>query len=158
MAIGFEMAQSIKYGVLKFHRPKVTAIMDLVEYNEPLIRDMLDLPDVFYIKFRPLPPKLNGKYVSSTKQAIISARLTPRSIMKTLFHELVHAEQYHTGKLKRELCMKRRQYVSLWDGKEFNFVNFRKNYDKYRSLPWEVEAFGRETELLVEFLGKAKTP
>lgn len=158
MAIGFEMAQSIKYGALKFYKTKITAIMDLIDYNEPLIRDMLDLPEVFYIKFRPLPRKLNGKYVSPTKQAIISARLSPRFMMETIFHELVHAEQYHTGKLTRKLCERRRQYVSVWDGQEFDHVNFRKSYDKYRSLPWEVEAFSRETKLYKEFLAKAKTP
>lgn len=158
MAISFKIAQSVKYGKYKARRSTIVAIMDLIEYNEPLIREMLDLPDNFSINFKPLSRLLNGRYSSLFKEASINAKLSPRSIMQTLFHELVHAEQYHTGKLKRELCMKRRQYVSLWDGQEFDFVNFRKNYDKYRSLPWEVEAFGRETELLVEFLGKAKTP
>jgi hypothetical protein len=156
--IQFKIAQSIKYGKYKVYKDKIYAIMDLIDYNEPLIREMLDLPDRVCINFRPLSRSLNGRYSSLTQQASVNCKLTPRSLMKTLFHELVHAEQYKTGKLKRELCLKRRRYVSLWAGQEYDFVNYRKNYDKYRSLPWEVEAFGRESELLVEFLGKAMTP
>jgi hypothetical protein len=158
MAIEFKIAHSIKYGKYKYYKNVIVAVMDLIDYNEDLIRDMLDLPDRLKIEFKPLSHKLNGRYFSMTNKVVINNKLTPKALMQTLFHELVHAEQYKTGRLKRELCVRKRKYVSYWNNVEIDSADFRKNYDKYRNLPWEMEAFGREEELLKEFLRKATTP
>lgn len=158
MAFNFKIAESCKYGKYKTLRTKVVAVMDLLNYNEPLIRDMLDIPDTINFVIRPLPRLLNGQYSFMRNKVSVNAKLPARFMMQTVFHELVHAEQYKTGRLRRELCTKKRKYVNFWNNQQLDMVNFRKNYDKYRNLPWEMEAFTRETELLTEFLSKAKTP
>ena len=158
MAIEFKIAQTVKYGKYKPYRPNVTAVMDLIDYNEDVLRDMFDLPDKFRVHFVPLRRLLNGRYFSMTRTVVVNIKLTPKSMMQTFMHELVHAEQYKTGRLKRELCVRKRKYVSYWNGIETDSADFRKNYDKYRGLPWEMEAFGREEQLLKEFLQKARTP
>ena len=158
MAIEFKISQQVKYGKYKACRPAVTAVMDLIEYNEDVLRDMLDFPEKIRVEFIPLRRLLNGRYFSHRHTVAINSKLTPKSMMQVLMHELVHAEQYKTGRLKRELCVRKRKYVSYWNNTEVDHADFRKSYDKYRNLPWEMEAFTRETELLTEFLNKAKTP
>jgi hypothetical protein len=154
----FKVAHSCQYGKYKKLRTKIRAMSDLLEYNEPLIREMLDLPPNINFVFRPLSRLLNGQYSFTTNRVSINAKLPVKYMMQVIFHELVHAEQYKTGRLRRELCNRKRKYVNIWNNQEMDLINFRKDYDKYRSLPWEMEAFTRETELLAEFLKKAKTP
>lgn len=158
MAIEFKIAQSVKYGKYKPYRPTVTAVMDLIDYNEDVLRDMLDFHDKISVEFAPLSRLLNGRYFSHRRAVALNAKLTPKAMMQTFMHELVHAEQYKTGRLRRELCVRKRKYVSYWNNLEVDSADFRKNYDKYRGLPWEMEAFGREEQLLKEFLQKARTP
>ena len=158
MAFEFKISQQVKYGKYKPYRPTVTAVMDLIDYNEDILRDMLDLPERIRIDFVPLRRLLNGRYFSHRHTVALNAKLTPKSMMQTFMHELVHAEQYKTGRLRRELCVRKRKFVSYWNNIEVDSADFRKNYDKYRNLPWETEAFGREEVLLKEFLQKARTP
>ena len=61
-----------------------------------------------------------------------------------LAHELVHAEQYHTGKLKH----KNNRWV--WtEGRKKLEVEYCEayNHTKYMQFPWEQEAYGRQQQL-----------
>lgn len=55
---------------------------------------------------------------------------------ETIGHELVHAEQYMTGKLAIDAGYHR------WNGQRV--VCRGSTYAAYRNLPWEVEAFDRQ--------------
>ena len=68
------------------------------------------------------------------------------NILKTLAHELVHVKQYVMGELKyttHGMVYKRTTYSP-------------KNFFDYFETPYEIEAYGREVGLLVNFLARWK--
>ena len=77
-----------------------------------------------------------GQYRDSSELVEISYKLKPKDVMKTLAHELVHAQQYDTGKL----VYKNR--VHYFDG--VPVLSSGTTYKAYRRLPWEKEAFGKQ--------------
>jgi hypothetical protein len=70
----------------------------------------------------------------------ISKRLSVKDIIRTLFHELVHVKQYATGNLQSA------GFAQRWMGKEVT--------GEYENLPWEIEAFQLEEEMMKEFYGE----
>lgn len=60
----------------------------------------------------------------------INKRLVTKSIIKTVIHEMIHVQQYAEGRLTQ----------TDWMGQPHPNL-------PYRELPWEIEAFARETEL-----------
>jgi hypothetical protein len=60
----------------------------------------------------------------------INKRLVTKSIIKTVIHEMIHVQQYAEGRLTQ----------TEWMGQPHPNL-------PYRELPWEIEAFARETEL-----------
>ena len=68
----------------------------------------------------------------SIARTSIGKKMTMKSMMQTLAHEMVHAKQY----LRGELC----GYSMSWKGKK------PRNY-KYENAPWEREAYKLEAEL-----------
>lgn len=158
MPFSVEIAYSIKYGKHKTYRQDVEALKGLIEHNEPLIRSMLDLPHFVHIRFKPLPKRCYGRFNSFTKIVDVSPAQNPYDAMKAILHELVHLEQYNTGKLQRGMSKTKRQYIYYWLGREVEYPDPIANYDKYLNLPWEKEAFGRESKLLEKFIKKARSP
>ena len=68
------------------------------------------------------------------------------TILQTLAHELVHVKQYVMGELKyttHGMVYKRTTYSP-------------KNFFDYFETPYEIEAYGREVGLLVNFLARWK--
>jgi hypothetical protein len=60
---------------------------------------------------------------------------------ETLAHELIHAKQLLKGELKDIGGFK-----TLWKGEEYvNLRGFLKE-EHYKNLPWEVEAYSRQSE------------
>ena len=74
----------------------------------------------------------------------ISSRLPWDSALEVLAHELVHAEQYMQGRLKKS-WMKKKGWVHQWNG-HVN-TNRGSTYQAYRNQPWEIEAWSRQAEL-----------
>lgn len=72
----------------------------------------------------------------------IAKRLSPKEAIRTLFHELVHVKQYVEGRLVTE------GEVNRWEGIVW--------IDKYENLPWEVEAFKLEEEIMNSFTERTK--
>jgi hypothetical protein len=79
------------------------------------------------------------------------------SILTTLCHELVHAEQHHEGRLdiqyERTGTSKNGfptyEWVRRWNGEVHQAPSaaYSGFGTAYRELPWEAEAFGRQNEL-----------
>jgi hypothetical protein len=63
---------------------------------------------------------------------------TQRKMLETIGHELVHAQQKREGRLRFT------PNGEYWNGK---LVEHRGTYYSYRNLPWEAEAYKRQTEL-----------
>lgn len=64
------------------------------------------------------------------------------TILSTYAHELVHVDQFHTGKLEMI-----RPRVYQWYGDEIEIpVDY--SHEQYMNFPWEYEAFTRQFDLI----------
>ena len=63
--------------------------------------------------------------------------------MEVIAHELVHAEQYHTGKLKKKYN-RGKGWLHHWNGTPGKKGT---TYKAYRDQPWEQEAWNRQMYL-----------
>lgn len=68
----------------------------------------------------------------------LAKRLSPKESIRTLFHEMVHVKQYVSGKLEAGAVQK-------WEGIVYE--------DDYENLPWELEAFELEEQMMETFGG-----
>lgn len=66
----------------------------------------------------------------------LDSNASPREILQTLCHEMIHIKQFATGEFKMGMAKSR------WQGR--NIVH---NDLDYKQLPWEVEAFKNEKKL-----------
>ena len=115
-----------------------------IELTLDAYRKVLDIPS--NVKFRICTfkgEKTQGLYVSDTKTVCILPRADLEEFAQTLSHELIHAEQFKTGKLEH-IKVPRVGYRLAWKG---NIGSKGTTYKSYRSQPWEVEAFGRSKEV-----------
>jgi hypothetical protein len=125
----------------------------------PHFRAQLDLPENIMIRLAKTKKRANnGNWCQSEKTATIDPRTLHRfrnlsNILDTLAHELVHAEQYFTDRLKVGRDDLSGKYGSFWMG---SFVHSKgATYNSYKNLPWEKEAFGRSGKLYMEALVSA---
>lgn len=122
-------------------RARIDSQAALIERAMPVFYELLHIPRYVSIRIAGLKARtLRGKYVHTEKTAELSHKLANDRLLTTLAHELIHAEQYNTGKLKNEWsdC----GWVHSWEG-DIN-TNKGTTYQAYRNQPWEIEAFGRE--------------
>ena len=75
--------------------------------------------------------------------ATIDCRLGWAKALEVIAHELVHAEQYHTGKLKKKY-VQRKGWLHHWNGSPGKKGT---TYKAYRDQPWEQEAWSRQMYL-----------
>jgi len=66
--------------------------------------------------------------------------LGARTILGVLAHEMVHVKQYVRGQYRGELS-RNGKMRRIWLGKQYSVA--------YMKRPWEIEAFGREMELVI---------
>lgn len=136
------IADSIRYGRYKAYLPNANRIADLVTKAMPHARKMLVLPEHIVFHIRPLGGKYNGVYMNFFNKVELEVRRTNLgSILETIMHELVHAEQFHQGRLKLKSGMYHWNDVAHKVGND--------TYAKYRARPWEAEAFERQDQLAV---------
>src|SRR6056300_1624635 len=74
----------------------------------------------------------------------IDKNQTPRQMIHTLLHELVHINQYATGRLVSGEGRK----PNRWLGKP--------NYDDYANQPWEIEAYDLDKKMMRNFVRLCK--
>lgn len=85
-----------------------------------------------------------GRYYHGTKVAQIDYRTRDIYFLKTLCHELVHAEQYHEGRLINTFDDRKRVWRFEWHGEK---TNQGTTYKAYRNQPHEIEAWTRQESL-----------
>jgi hypothetical protein len=90
-----------------------------------------------------------GQYWSGQKLVVVRPSKDVLRFFSSLAHELVHAEQYHEGRLQvlRTINGYVRHYKEKNDDNEQVVKSKGKTYNAYRNLPWEVEAFSRQDEI-----------
>lgn len=77
-----------------------------------------------------------GFYDHVTKEIYLNVLLTPQAVVRIMLHEMCHANQYHTRRM-RDVKINNR-WGTWFDG-EFHANTNAKNND-YWGSPWEVEA------------------
>ena len=100
--------------------------------------DYLDLDVDLTIEFESLKKHQCGfcDYDDDEVIVTIAKRLSLHEMIVTLFHELIHVQQYASGRL---------QHGSKWLGKVYKCA--------YEELPWEIEAHEMESVMMKEFGG-----
>jgi len=73
----------------------------------------------------------------------LSRKISGKTILQTLAHEMIHIKQYAYGETNEEL--------NVWKGEPIDSDNI-----DYYDLPWEIEAYGREQGLFSKFVVKEK--
>lgn len=136
-----KIADSILYGRYQRHKDQAKKVFNLIDMAMPHARKLLDLPDNINFVIRPNGGKYNGSYNYKGRRVNIDPRRENLgTILSTICHELVHAEQYHTGRLSKSGIA-----TSLWNGEAVK--NKGTTYKAYRNQPWEIEAFDRQEDL-----------
>ena len=112
----------------------------LDRFNEAIVFAIkfLDLDLDISIEFEDLPEyhfgsadydELDGEIEASVA---ISSNISEVDAITTMFHELVHIRQFHTGMLESGPQLR-------WLGETYDC--------DYKDLPWEKEAYAKEKEL-----------
>jgi outer membrane protein assembly factor BamB len=122
------------------HSKSSARIVEMVKIALPILRTLLHFDENVTIRVAPIKARnTNGRYYAGEKVAEIDCRLSVSKALEVLCHELVHAEQYYTGRLAWN---GRTQY---WNGEAS--YNRGTTYNAYREQPWEQEAFDRQAKL-----------
>lgn len=127
------------------HRAKAHVMAALIEEALPHFQKLLDIRDNTVFRVATIKGKFSGRYWNTSNLVELSPRLSIMQVLQVMAHELVHAEQYNTGRLMPELDKSKGRWVDIWEGKVHSGRGT--TYKAYRSLPWEVEAYSREKGL-----------
>lgn len=134
------IATSIRYGNYKRYYKTAQLQAEFTKMVLVYARKILELPEKgISVHIKPIRGNCNG---NCNRFFLINMETRRRSMgdfLVVLMHELVHAEQYITGKLSG----------NKWHGIEYKRGS---TYKKYRALPWEEEAWGRQEELAQQIL------
>ena len=132
----------------KVLRPKADLVILIIQKTLPEFKKLLNLPNGLTFRVAPIKAKrTRGVYVVGERLVEIDPRQRATDVLTTIAHELVHAEQYHEGRLKIEYLRGHGQ-VHMWNG-EF-VTNKGSTYQAYRDQPWEKEAFERQVTIAEE--------
>lgn len=87
-----------------------------------------------------------GEFDHDESDNVIILKLHPKlrgvDLLHTIFHELVHAEQFLSGIYNLD--------NSTWKGTDYSGVDYKKR-------PWEVDAWNREKKLYKDFKREMKS-
>ena len=86
---------------------------------------------------------VHGECFTGGRQIILDAKLRFDVLLKTLCHEMTHAQQFQSKRLKFK------NGYDMWEGMAWNesMSTARTPHGVYRSAPWEVEAYAAEKTL-----------
>ena len=125
-------------------------------YLDTLVSEGLDVLGLKgeYVMIKDMNPSLKGSLGSETelRAFIIGERnqyiiyvddLNREESLTILSHELIHLQQYSSGRLIRM-----EDHFMMFDGEAYNV-----NEIPYKERPWEIEAFKNETDLKIKVGG-----
>lgn len=132
------------------HGETANPVGELIRKTIPEFKNLLKLPTDLIFRVAPIKSRTtNGHYNSTDKLVTIDCRLPLTAALEVLAHELVHAEQYHLGKLKKKFST-RKGWMHYWNGEA---GNKGATYKSYREQPWEQEAWSRQVVLARQVSG-----
>ena len=118
-------------------------VVTAIETTLPAFKEILTLPDNLKFRICTFKGRTKGCYIYETRTVCLTAMPKWENVMLTLAHELVHAEQFYTGKLEH-VKVPRKGYRMAWNGAVGSKGT---THNAYLNQPWEKEAFGRQQEL-----------
>lgn len=121
----------------KHHKQYGDVAEKIVAVALPVLKEKLDLPPGLKIRLASMKGQWNGRYNAAAKTAVIDYIGSKKTILEMLCHELVHAEQYHQGRLENRRVAGK--WVSYWNGQKVRAA--------YRERPYEKEAYDRQVYL-----------
>jgi len=77
----------------------------------------------------------------------LDSSLRTSALLRALAHECVHVKQYYLKEMEDTSKMN----ITLWKGKRYDT-----DKENYWTLPWEIDAYGREIGLYEEFVRTKK--
>jgi hypothetical protein len=122
--------------------PGTLMVATVVNRSIDLFRKHLDFSKDIKVRITSLRGRDNGR-CSDSGVIELDCKLGWAKALEVLAHELVHAEQYHQGRLKHK--MSRGRWRQFWMGS--SSYSKGTTYQAYRKQPWEIEAWGRQAEL-----------
>jgi hypothetical protein len=138
------------YGANKssFRRNSLKALAEEIEFALDQLSLLLTFDRKVRVRLaRFKKPSITGQYCHHNKEVTLkpsNIRHMCDRMVSTLSHELVHAEQYYQKRLKSD----HKRFYWVGDSGTKSIPGYQSsNYLKYRSFPWEVEAFSRQEEL-----------
>ena len=105
--------------------------------------ELQDTPKVVLLQARDKDMTTANYCPNSKTMKIYAKNRALFDIARSIAHELVHAEQYHTGKLKKKYVQKK-GWLHHWNGTPGKKGT---TYKAYRDQPWEQEAWNRQMYL-----------
>lgn len=145
------------HGAYKHLKGKADKLQEWMEKHWEWVRKQFKLPSEISVLLRPLPRRRTAgnhkKDGNGNHRVTIDVSPSLKSAIKTFFHELQHAEQSHTGRLRYE--REGRGWVGFWDdqrwGRQRGFGRTQKEKERYDSQPWEVDANEKADEVMERF-------
>ena len=121
------------------YRAKTRRMVEVANIILPFLKQRMSLPDDVKVVVAFIRARQNvGTYYTKDKQCFIDPRrLGLWQFVDTIVHELTHAEQYYTGRLKHQYSRAHESWVPVWQDEEWRYAS---SFKKYREQPWEVEA------------------
>ena len=133
---GTEISQQI----LDLTAMLIEKIIDIVRAN-----NLLDLPyHIDVVLSSSLPIGVAARADVNKALIEIDPSQTPRSLLDSIIHELIHLEQSMNGWLKGSID----PIGMIWFGKFFNVPD---TDEEYRAAPWERDAWRRTPEVIKEY-------
>ena len=121
----------------KIHKHYGDVAEKIVALALPILKQKLDLPPGLKIRLASMKGRWSGRYSAVAKTAVIDYCVSKKTVLEMLCHELVHAEQFHQGRLENRRVAGK--WVSYWNGQKVRAA--------YRERPYEKEAYDRQVLL-----------
>ena len=126
------------------HRAWVLRLIDVTQRAVPIFREKLKFPDDQTVVIRRMQEGDHGEFYFRGQSIHVNHLDCDIPLfVETIAHELVHSEQFYTGKLDFQTqdnpaaCLK-------FEGKDYYLLD---GILSYPENPWEIEAYGRQKEL-----------
>ena len=140
------MPIKIRSGRLKIDRPYVRKAMN--HYTD--ILGITEHRDNIIVEFTEKNDQRTLGYADTDLIVTINYHFYPDILLNTIAHEFIHVKQYISGQLKYT-----NKHV-LWENEIFlsndELNHHKSDYEKYKNLPWEKEAFANSKSMVDSFL------
>lgn len=137
--VGPNLYRSMQSKYNKRHADYCERAMSLLCDAIPFYTQHLDVPEDLMFRLGSLKGNVKGYYNHAEKLVTVDYVAYTNNLLESLAHEMVHAEQYHQGRLESAYSTVKGWYW-VWNGQS---VNRATTYAAYRALPHEEEAFRR---------------